>query len=321
MRRGITQDQVNTAADALVAAGDKPTVEKVRAALGTGSPNTVTRMLETWRSGLAERLQKVLQLPELPPEAGQAFTEVWRLAVTHAMSVANAALAHEQNALLAAQTSLTQERKLWEIAIAEVRAQAQSADQGREMAETRLADIQRLVEQQAGQLAELTQQRDRLQALCDRQAAEIEALRGQLEDHLAILQTERNRQEVYVRGIEDRAHAEIDRAREESKSLQAALRQKERDTSTIAVQLEAAEATARVAEHLATEHGARAKALEQQMARMDGLPVALLSAQQALQAALKRELALQAKWDRLTTSTNTQTTIKKRKSRGMAGAK
>jgi chromosome segregation ATPase len=321
MARGITQDQVSAAADALVVAGDKPTVEKVRAALGTGSPNTVTRMLETWRSGLAERLQKVLQLPELPPEAGQAFTEVWRLAVTHAMSVANAALAHEQNALLAAQTSLTQERKLWEIAIAEVRAQAQSADQGREMAETRLADIQRLVEQQAGQLAELTQQRDRLQALCDRQAAEIEALRGQLEDHLAILQTERNRQEVYVRGIEDRAHAEIDRAREESKSLQAALRQKERDTSTIAVQLEAAEATARVAEHLATEHGARAKALEQQMARMDGLPVALLSAQQALQAALKRELALQAKWDRLTTSTNTQTTIKKRKSRGMAGAK
>lgn len=54
MRRGITQEQVNTAADALVAGGEKPTVEKIRVALGTGSPNTITRMLDTWRSGLAE---------------------------------------------------------------------------------------------------------------------------------------------------------------------------------------------------------------------------------------------------------------------------
>jgi len=46
--------------------------------------------------------------------------------------------------------SLTQERKLWDIAIAEAQAQARSADQAREVAETRLADIQRLVEQQAG---------------------------------------------------------------------------------------------------------------------------------------------------------------------------
>ena len=44
MPRGITQDQVNAAADALLGAGENPTVEKVRAALGTGSPNTVTRI-------------------------------------------------------------------------------------------------------------------------------------------------------------------------------------------------------------------------------------------------------------------------------------
>lgn len=49
MARGITQDQVNRAADAIMAAGENPTVEKVRAELGTGSPNTVTRMLDTWR--------------------------------------------------------------------------------------------------------------------------------------------------------------------------------------------------------------------------------------------------------------------------------
>ena len=57
MPKGITQEQVNAAADTLVAAGDKPTVEKIRQALGTGSPNTVTRMLDVWRSTLAQRLQ------------------------------------------------------------------------------------------------------------------------------------------------------------------------------------------------------------------------------------------------------------------------
>lgn len=38
MPRGITQDQVDAAADAI---------------LGAGSPNTVTRMLDAWRSQLA----------------------------------------------------------------------------------------------------------------------------------------------------------------------------------------------------------------------------------------------------------------------------
>jgi hypothetical protein len=56
MPTGISQDQVNAAADQLVAAGNKPTVEKVRQVLGTGSPNTITRMLEAWRGELAQRM-------------------------------------------------------------------------------------------------------------------------------------------------------------------------------------------------------------------------------------------------------------------------
>lgn len=70
MPRGITQDQVNQAADAITAAGERPTVERIRAHLGTGSPNTVTRMLDVWRQGLAERLQQASLLPELPGEMG-----------------------------------------------------------------------------------------------------------------------------------------------------------------------------------------------------------------------------------------------------------
>jgi chromosome segregation ATPase len=313
MARGITQDQVNAAADALVTAGERPTVEKIRAQLGTGSPNTVTRMLDTWRGALATRLSQVLALPEVPADVGQAFTEVWRLAMAHAGSLAQVALAHEQNALLATQSSLTQERKLWDIALAEAQAQAQSADQAREVAETRLADIQRLVEQQAGQLAELLQQRDGLQQ-------RVEQLGEAFEAHKSSLAAERDAQALHLRTVEDRAHAEVDRAREETKALQATLRQKERETSTIASRLEAAVSSVRAAEHLATEQGARAKTLEQQLARMDGVPAALLAAQQSLQAALQRETVLQAKLDHLVTSTKIQPAVRKRKSRKASGA-
>lgn len=48
MARGITESDVHGAADALVADGERPTVERIRAYLGTGSPNTVVRWLETW---------------------------------------------------------------------------------------------------------------------------------------------------------------------------------------------------------------------------------------------------------------------------------
>lgn len=313
MAKGITQEQVSAAADALVTAGERPTVEKIRARLGTGSPNTVTRMLDTWRGALATRLSQVLALPDVPTDVGQAFAEVWRLAMAQAGSLAQAALAHEQNALLATQSSLTQERKLWEIALAEAQAQAQSAGQAREVAETRLADIQRLVEQQAGQLAELTQQRDGLQQ-------RVEQLGEAFEAHKSSLMAERDAQAQHLRAVEDRAHAEVDRAREETKALQATLRQKERETSTVASRLEAAVTSVRAAEHLATEHGARAKTLEQQLARMDGVPAALLAAQQSLQAALQRETALQAKLDHLANGPRPKATVRKRKPRSVSGA-
>src|SRR5690606_7762285 len=69
MARGISEHDVHQAADALVVAGERPTVERIRAHLGTGSPNTVVRWLDTWWRGLGARLheqQARLALPEAP---------------------------------------------------------------------------------------------------------------------------------------------------------------------------------------------------------------------------------------------------------------
>lgn len=76
MPRGITQYQVNAAADAILGTGENPTVEKIRAALGTGSPNTVTRMLDAWRGQLGERLRQLSALPDMPNPVGQAMMEL-----------------------------------------------------------------------------------------------------------------------------------------------------------------------------------------------------------------------------------------------------
>jgi hypothetical protein len=115
--------------------------------------------LDTWRGTLAQRLQEVIKLPAVPPEAGQAFAEVWRLALAHAETLARAALTEEQNALFAARTDLTQERKLWEIGQAE--AQANVAENATKLAqaEVQLRGRQTLVEQLEAQRRDLMHQR------------------------------------------------------------------------------------------------------------------------------------------------------------------
>jgi len=44
------------AADSLLRAGERPTIEKVRAKIGRGSPNTINPLLDAWWQRLAGRL-------------------------------------------------------------------------------------------------------------------------------------------------------------------------------------------------------------------------------------------------------------------------
>ena len=311
MAIGVPETEVFAAADRVLARGERPTVERVRVELGRGSPARVGQLLETWWEALAQRLAGEARLPELPPEVATAFRAVWVTANEQAAAVAQASLAQEQNSLLAAQTSLTQERKIWEIAIAEAQELSQSTVQARQVAETRLTDVQRFVEQQATQLTEVSRQRDELQQRADQFAEALEA-------HRATASAERDAQTQHIRAVEDRAHAEVDRAREEAKSFKATLQRAEQGAATATTRLEKALMATRAAEQLAAEQGARAKTLEQQLARMDGLPAALLAAQQAWKACTQREAALQTKLDRLTADAKIKPATQKRKPRGTA---
>ena len=46
MERGITEEDVRGAADAIVGRGERPTIDRIRAELGRGSPNNVNRHLD-----------------------------------------------------------------------------------------------------------------------------------------------------------------------------------------------------------------------------------------------------------------------------------
>jgi chromosome segregation ATPase len=255
MPKGITQEQVNEAADALVATGENPTVEKIRARLGTGSPNTVVRMLDAWRSTLAQRMQDVLALPEVPVEVGQAFTELWRLAIAHASTLATDALTHEKNALFAAQTSLIQERKVWEISLAEAQSNVAECNAKLAHADVQLTERHALLTQLESQRVDLQQQRDRLTVQLEERRAELEVLRL---DHAAL--------QEHMRTVEDRAHRQVDDARQETKALQQRLEREHRESAKHVVQLtgqlEAMRKTAQNAEKTAARESGRVAALE-----------------------------------------------------------
>jgi hypothetical protein len=54
--RGIGSSDVERAADALLREGERPTIERIRARLGRGSPNTINPLLDAWWRRLAGRL-------------------------------------------------------------------------------------------------------------------------------------------------------------------------------------------------------------------------------------------------------------------------
>lgn len=71
-RPGITYDEVIAAIDAILAAGEEPTIQRIREHLGTGSPNTIHRHLTAWRQSRPVEQRKA---PELPAELQAALVK------------------------------------------------------------------------------------------------------------------------------------------------------------------------------------------------------------------------------------------------------
>jgi hypothetical protein len=81
-RRGVTAADVERAADALFRAGERPTIEKVRAKLGTGSPNTINPLLDAWWKTASARLDAgPAALHRLPESVAHVAEALWMQAL------------------------------------------------------------------------------------------------------------------------------------------------------------------------------------------------------------------------------------------------
>jgi len=84
MARGITQIDVWNACDALLLEGARPTIERVRRKIGSGSPNTVSPYLDGWFKHLGARIKDpgvFAAPPELPDPIQQAAKHFWETAL------------------------------------------------------------------------------------------------------------------------------------------------------------------------------------------------------------------------------------------------
>ncbi|MEN1929486.1 DNA-binding protein [Luteimonas sp. MJ250] len=285
MARGITESDVHTAADEIVAAGERPTVERIRAHLGTGSPNTVTRWLETWWQRLGQRLQAQqvrLSVPAAPDAVAALAGDLWRLALKSASDTTQKAVAADRTALQEAQAALQAEHEAFVLEASALRSQVDAATHSEHLASAQAAELKRLVNQLEGQLTELAHQRDAAMSRAADAESAWQAAERRLQDLQDAGQSEREALTNHVRATEDRAHAEVDRARQESRELKSLLSALQKEHAAAEKShlraVEQSNTKAIDAQRQAEVQRARADAVEKQLAKLQDLPAALEAA-------------------------------------------
>ena len=265
MAIGVPETDVFAAADAVLARGERPTVERVRQELGRGSPARVGGLLDQWWTRLAERLNGETRLPALPSEVSQAFVAIWQQATHLGQGAAEQALAEQRQVLAAEREQLAALEDQARQDAAQYRQLAAEAVAGRQAAETRLADLELLLVQRLTQIEDLRQQREEL--VRERGEAQLRAqgLQQQVQDQALKLEQDRVDHATYVRGVEERAYREIDRAREESKSRAVQLKASSRQLDDLQRRLEALHSGLSEAQQQAAAQQARADTLAQQL--------------------------------------------------------
>lgn len=274
MAVGVPENEVFAAADAVLARGERPTVERVRLELGRGSPARVGGLLDQWWARLAERLSGETRLPALPGEISQAFLAVWQQAIHLAQGVAERSLSEQRQVLAAERERVVTVEDQARQDAAQFRQQATDAVAGRLAAESRLTDLELLLAQRQTQIEDLQLQREGL----SHERREVQRHNQTLQQDLQALQLkaeqERVTQEGYIRGIEDRAHREVDRAREEGKTITAQFKTAGRQVEQLQRRLESIQNELSQTQQRAAAHQARADTLEQQLMRLRQAPAA-----------------------------------------------
>jgi hypothetical protein len=165
--RGVTASDVERAADVLLRAGERPTIEKIRAALKGGSPNTINPLLDAWWKRLSARLDSgPAALHRLPESVAHVAEALWMQALEEGRRRARLELKSQERSTVDQQQTLDVRSHVLSLREGELDSRLRDRD-------TTIADLQL-------QLRELTLMLRKEQATRDAQARRISALEADL---------------------------------------------------------------------------------------------------------------------------------------------
>jgi len=296
MAVGVPENDVFAAADAVLARGERPTVERVRLELGRGSPARVGSLLDQWWETLAARLRGETRLPGLPAEVAQAFIGLWQQATTLAHGVVELSLADQRQVMVDEREQLAESEAKVRLEQAQARRQTAEALAAREVAEIRLADLEQLLTQRQAQIDYLLRQRNAFHVERDSARSQADKMAQQNRVLQERVEHQRTAQQEYLRGVEDRAHREVDRAREESRAAAIQLKQLGRQADILEKRLNSALTELGDAQREAAIHKERA---EQNTCSVQQLQASLAAQLAALNAAQQQSASHAARAEAL----------------------
>jgi Plasmid replication region DNA-binding N-term len=145
--RGIAAADVERAADALLRRGSRPTIEKVRAEIGSGSPNTINPLLDAWWQRLASRLDSgPAALHRLPESVLHVAEALWLQALDEGRQRARQELTSSRSAADEEQRGLEVRSHVLTLREAELGERLRSRERALEESRDQLLDLMSAVQ-------------------------------------------------------------------------------------------------------------------------------------------------------------------------------
>jgi septal ring factor EnvC (AmiA/AmiB activator) len=279
----ITEQDVHIAADALLQAGERPTIERVRLKLGRGSPNTITGFLNSWFQVLGTRLHHREASTSCVPETVlQTATQLWEKSLEQAFTEINSQLSLERTHLQEARAALAVQQEQLTTTTQHLARREADLEHGLVALREQLASTQAQLQGVTGQREEAV----RAGELARQETAAVRAEHEALQTQLIALQAAHTQNATQAQerhaAQERRWLTELDRERQQVKRLHAEITQIRQDATHQHTQ----------AQTLLTENQEAVRRAEQRASALQGerdtLCVAL-DAQRKAHEALLRE--------------------------------
>lgn len=226
--RGVQAHDVAQAADQLIAAGQRPTIERVRQTLGRGSPNTIAPLLDAWFAQLGPRLGLVNEASgegphgpsTIPTAVWEAVKTLWEQALVNAGDVVQREFAQQSETLREQRVALEVDRAALDVVVVQV---AQREQKQQQMLEHLQSEVSHWRDNAQGWQTKASDLERELRAAHEALGAatqERSEERRRHDEQVQLLVGEQRRQADATAAEHHRLLGQIDRARLAAKNLE-----------------------------------------------------------------------------------------------------